>query len=603
MASKIRSLTRLGVPLAAAGALALVGPAASSAAPVAPVEAGPEAVRAPEPQLEPAGVSESFGTRFRRFEQEVGGVPVLGAEAVVADAPGHEGDLLVDDTRADIEPPPDATVSREAAIDRARAATNLRELRGEIDARLMVLPDHQSGRLVWRVLVPAAQPLGSFEVLVDARLREVVRKRDLLVHEQGSAKLFLPNAVVADGDWSADLEDNEDEPLPRELRTRVDLPRIRSDAGNCLSGAWVRATIPPNPSTGSNACAADRNFEAFDRNDDRFEAAMAYFHADRTQNYIQVLGFKPSNRNAINARQTPAHVNAIAGDNSFYDPVLRDMTFGTGGVDDAEDGDVIVHEYGHALQDNQVDGFGTGTEASAMGEGFGDYLAATMATHLATRAPQFNSCMFEWDTWGSANRARCLRRVDKSISASQAKQVCGSNPHCLGEAWSGALWQLRGLLGQDGIGRPVMDLVTLQSHFYLTRSASFDDGARALIAADRGAYGGAHEGALRYVLSQRKLLRPTSFRRELSFKYSSSARAFKGTLSAGEPRCVAGQRVKVFRKRDGPDAEVKSTTTARDGSYRAGYRKRDGTYYAKAPSSSVTPDTCESARSRTREID
>jgi hypothetical protein len=37
-----------------------------------------------------------------------------------------------------------------------------------------------------------------------------------------------------------------------------------------------------------------------------------------------------------------------------------------GGVDDAEDADVILHEYGHAIQDNQVPGFGSSLEAGAM---------------------------------------------------------------------------------------------------------------------------------------------------------------------------------------------------------------------------------------------
>jgi Zn-dependent metalloprotease len=48
-------------------------------------------------------------------------------------------------------------------------------------------------------------------------------------------------------------------------------------------------------------------------------------------------------------------------------------------VDDAEDADVIVHEYGHAIQADQVPGFGAGGDAGGMGEGFGDYLAGTIS--------------------------------------------------------------------------------------------------------------------------------------------------------------------------------------------------------------------------------
>ena len=57
-------------------------------------------------------------------------------------------------------------------------------------------------------------------------------------------------------------------------------------------------------------------------------------------------------------------------------PTTR-CTLGDGGVDDAEDADITVHEYGHSVHDNQVPGLGPGndTEQRAIGEGFGDFLA------------------------------------------------------------------------------------------------------------------------------------------------------------------------------------------------------------------------------------
>ncbi len=49
---------------------------------------------------------------------------------------------------------------------------------------------------------------------------------------------------------------------------------------------------------------------------------------------------------------------------------------GAGGVDDGEDAEVILHEYGHAVHDAQVPGWGDTHEGGAMGEGWGDFLAA-----------------------------------------------------------------------------------------------------------------------------------------------------------------------------------------------------------------------------------
>ena len=47
------------------------------------------------------------------------------------------------------------------------------------------------------------------------------------------------------------------------------------------------------------------------------------------------------------------------GDNSFYIPRQDTISLGSGGVDDAEDAEVTWHEYGHAIQDDQVPRFGT----------------------------------------------------------------------------------------------------------------------------------------------------------------------------------------------------------------------------------------------------
>ena len=100
---------------------------------------------------------------------------------------------------------------------------------------------------------------------------------------------------------------------------------------------------------------------------------MSYYHIDTLQRYIQSLGFKN-----INNRSIKVNVNGTTDDNSFYSPSTKALTFGTGGVDDAEDAGIIAHEYGHSIQDNQVPGFGSSAEGGAMGEGFGDFLVLHM---------------------------------------------------------------------------------------------------------------------------------------------------------------------------------------------------------------------------------
>ena len=47
---------------------------------------------------------------------------------------------------------------------------------------------------------------------------------------------------------------------------------------------------------------------------------------------------------------------------------------------------MILHEYGHAIQDSQVTNFGSSPEGGAIGEAFGDYWAVTVTESWPTTA-------------------------------------------------------------------------------------------------------------------------------------------------------------------------------------------------------------------------
>jgi hypothetical protein len=101
-----------------------------------------------------------------------------------------------------------------------------------------------------------------------------------------------------------------------------------------------------------------------------FEEVMAYFHIDRAIRYLESLGYR--GERAIFRKPIPVDANGTEEDNSWYSPHEGSLTFGLGGVDDAEDAEIILHELGHAIQDAICPGFGQSLEAAAMGEGFGD---------------------------------------------------------------------------------------------------------------------------------------------------------------------------------------------------------------------------------------
>ncbi len=484
-----RTALRFGAPLLAV-AVSLTAPGMAAASP-GQVRSKLGNARAPAAQLDRIAAQSSHGVRFYRYRQEVGGLPVLGSEVVVTDGRGSRPDLLADGSHR--------LGARRAARVRSAAARRTAVARvggGTVrSASLAVLPSGERAVTVWRVVV-GDLPNAVWEVLVDARSGVVVRVRSLLRDafvSTGSANLFDPNPIVMKG-GSAGLPSSGDADSAAFTYSAKTLRRLDDAPPNtCLKGQWVDAR-----NGAAQVCAAGHNFNAITRSNASFEALMAYFHLDRTQAYIESLGFTNANN-----RQLLVHANGTTDDNSFYDPDTKEMTLGTGGIDDGEDADVIVHEYGHSIQDNQVPGFGASPDSLAMGEGFGDYLAAAMSNHFTAGAGT-DTCLAEWDTYGFSPPSDfpCLRRVDWNRSAGQTSPDCPdlTDEHCRGEVWSAALWTIRG-----AIGAAQADSVVIQSHFSLTPNVSFQQASQALLSADSALFGGAHLATISSILDSRGL--------------------------------------------------------------------------------------------------
>ncbi len=455
-----------------------------------------EPARAPASELSAVRtVSLPNGSRIVRLQQRVDGVPVLGGEAVVADPTGRPADLATDATHGRLASPPAARIDEPAAIDAAVADAEIGPLSPAPRAALAIQPG-DGGTLVWRVILHSNRPPNALEVLVDARTGAVVSTRDLLQDVTAKAKLFDPNPIVTNGGFG-ELKDKHDRStgLLDSLRVPVILRRLKSHQ-DCTTGKFVKVTIKDK-----KACHKNRHFTGITRDDDRFEALMAYHHIDRTQAYVQSLGV-----GEINDRRQRVRVDQFKDDNSFFDPVDQQIRYGRGGVDDAEDGDVIVHEYGHALQDDQVPNFGNSDPAGTLGEGFGDYVAAMMSARSPGTDNEDDVCIFEWDSTSYAPPGTCDRRADDQRTLQQAGAECRFEIHCLGQVWSSTLWELRTELGNDSQGRSVIDRVVLTSNFLLPAAASFQQGGQALLTADQMLYNGAHSAAIRAELVARGFL-------------------------------------------------------------------------------------------------
>ena len=329
----------------------------------------------------------------------------------------------------------------------------------------------------WKITIRMRKPAEEWLIYVDADDGSVLSKESILKRATAQGRVFDPNPVVTLNDTL--LADTS--PIPNTAYFEIELKRL--DGNGMLDGDFV-STRP----TSNRVQSANGKF-LFKRGQKAFNEVMVYYHIDRVQHYIQQLGF-----DNINNRQIEVDVNGTTDDNSFYSPTTKSLTFGTGGVDDAEDADIILHEYGHSIQDDQVPGFGPSGEARAMGEGFGDYLAGSYFADL--KSDKLRPCVGSWDaTSYSGDDPPNLRRLDSNKR--YPKDIVGEE-HDDGEIWSACLWELR-----SAVGRRTGDILVLAHHFQISRSASFEDAANALILVDKQLNSGANETEIRDIYVRR----------------------------------------------------------------------------------------------------
>jgi hypothetical protein len=289
----------------------------------------------------------------------------------------------------------------------------------------------------------------------------------------GSGQVFFPNPVAQLQNQNlTDQKDADYAALAPAYRT-VKLTNL--DGSGFLVGDYANV----RSETGDPAFSSTNSF-IYRRNDDRFEQVMGYYWVTQAQLYIQSLGFGTGKYRPVNKESQDIRINTLGIDNSYSWDKHDVLRFGKGGVDDAEDAEVILHEYGHAVHDSQVPGFGSSLEAGSIGEAWGDYLAVTVSNVVAPTpdAP----CVADWDAVSYTSTVpHCLRRVDLNLH--YPENVRGE-VHADGRIWSRALWDIR-----KALGHVKADTIILEAQFSYAPDTSFNAAALTTIATARRLYG------------------------------------------------------------------------------------------------------------------
>jgi hypothetical protein len=310
----------------------------------------------------------------------------------------------------------------------------------------------------------------------------------------GTGSVFLSNPVQSLGDESLTDQKDTDSAVPAAAYHSVTLTNL--DGSGFLRGDYANITSE----TGNPAFSPTNTF-AYTRHQDEFEQVMAYYWITEAQKYIHSLGFGETRR-AIDNRPQAVRINQWGLDNSFAtDHPKNELRFGKGGVDDAEDAEVILHEYGHAIHFSQSFSFAS-EQAGAISEGFADYWAVTVSDVVDTSLgiPQLEPlpCVADWDSVSYTSTVpHCLRRVDRNL---HYPTDLNGEVHHDGQIWSRALWDIRLALGHERA-----DTLILQGSFDFP-GTTMPDLANRTVAAAQQLYGAGVAASVRRAFVDRNIL-------------------------------------------------------------------------------------------------
>ncbi len=328
--------------------------------------------------------------------------------------------------------------------------------------------------------------------LVDKDL-SILGEKDLNSYHKadpGNGLVFNPDPLTTSGrTYGGNYVDDSDGPVTElnDERFAVELDVDQSGGFYILRNDYVIMVDNSAPSIAPPALT-DSIFH-FGREEDGFEDVNVFYHITEYQKYLQSLGFT----NLVNYQLT-VDAHALNGqDQSLFSPgAMPRLLFGEGGVDDAEDADVVIHEYAHAISYSAAPNTNDGLERTSLDECFGDYLCVSFSRDLNE---------FDWQntfSWDGHNEFWPGRTA---VSSNTYPDDLSSSIHGNGEIYVAALMEI-----WEQLGRTVTDRLMIQSVYSYSSQMTMDQAALLLVQADTLLYNGANYCTIYPILKRRGLV-------------------------------------------------------------------------------------------------
>ncbi|WP_242107467.1 hypothetical protein [Luteimonas aquatica] len=425
--------------------------------------------------IEQTSLRSAPGLSVVRYRQRLDGLPVYGSDIAVSVQDDGSVVYVSNDSVRNLQP---AAAGKALAIDGRRAiAVALRHLGGRTsghrDAERMAYQSPDTGRthVVWRV------EAGTWELLVDEISGEVLRAQDRALNVDGDGMVFAPDplssARASYGSTGYSDGNNASTTQLSAQRKSVVLREITFASNRyALKGPYAQCLEIESPNDGACPSQAGSSFN-FARNDKLFDAVNVYYHIDTFMRYVnQTLGVSVTPTQYSGGVKFDPH-GLDGDDNSHYDPNDGYLAFGEGGVDDAQDADVVVHELGHGLHDWLTHGGLSQTQG--LSEGVGDYLAAAYSRDFQNQWTPSDAQYFWVFNWDGHNEFWNGRVTNWHLNHSYPSNLGGTG-HTAGQYWSSC-----NLVARDAIGGQAMDKAFLTGLSMTNGSSNQKDAAQAVI--------------------------------------------------------------------------------------------------------------------------
>jgi hypothetical protein len=289
----------------------------------------------------------------------------------------------------------------------------------------------------------------------------------------------LTTAGVVYGGQFIDNNDGDNEELTAERKLLPITMRYLADS------IWAENKYVQLVSEDVNVPIPYSHTDTFDytRSDDEFEFIMALYHITIYKEYLNSLGF-----DSLMNYQMKVKPRSFREDNSNFRRVFDSdgegvLNFGYSDsghkhVDDAEDADVIVHEYGHAVSYHANLNELNGAARKSIEEGICDYLAASYSKSINDFRHEY---VYTWDGHNEFWEGR------KAITDLTCEDYKANKIYESGEIYASALLEIN-----EKIGREATDVILFNSLYEYADRMDFEVAAELFIEAELEIYKGVY---------------------------------------------------------------------------------------------------------------